>query len=223
MSTDLVRITASITLDDVTSGRISRVDAYAAQVRGWILQPGRDLAARYPTETDHGMALLALELMFFEPHGRLLSGQPHLRSSRKLFIQGFDRFRDHLRCTEAIGGDTDELPSDSFYEWARCGLFHSSLLADELLVDAVGYSGRCLAKNPLLGGWLVDPWLVLDALEGYLRAYGAELESDPKSELRRNFDAAFEGLIEAPLQRIAATMPSNQLTPAGSGPAAHRR
>lgn len=52
MNSHLVRITTGITLDDLRRGRISPVDAYEAQVRRWIVEPGRKLAAEYPSETD---------------------------------------------------------------------------------------------------------------------------------------------------------------------------
>jgi len=72
MHAEMIRITANITLDDLRSGKISTVEAYETQVRDWIIGPAKTLASLYPTETDHGMALLAIELMFFEPHGKLL-------------------------------------------------------------------------------------------------------------------------------------------------------
>jgi hypothetical protein len=211
MRTDLVRITRDIPLEDLKTGKVSPVDAYEVQVRHWIVGPGRRLSTLYPDETDHGMALLALELMFFEPHGRLLSTEPLAQESNRLFCRGFDRFREYLRRGGFIDDDTNGLASASFYKWARCGLFHYSLLADELLVDAVGYSGRCLARNPVLDGWLVNPWLLLDALEEYVAAYTQALRSEPESELRKNFDAAFGVLVQKPLERIVAKMSPNRV------------
>lgn len=218
---DLVRVTSDITLDDLRTGRIRPVDLYAAQVRHWIIEPGSKLASLYPDETDHGMALLAIELMFFEPHGRLLPNEPRTNGSKMLFCRGFNRFREHLRASGTIGEDTDGLATECLYKWARCGLFHSSVLADDLLVDATRYAGRCLAQNPVLGGWLVDPWLLLDGLEDYLDAYMEDLKSDPESELRRAFEAEFAALVRAPLERIANGRPSNH--PAGDGRRLRRR
>jgi hypothetical protein len=115
----------------------------------------------------------------------------------------FDRFRGFLRQRGAIGPDTEILDAQSIYKWARCGLFHSSILASELLVDAARFANRCLAKNSILGGWLVDPWLLLAELETYLDAYIADLTSGDDRDLRSAFDASFAALVRAPLERLA--------------------
>jgi hypothetical protein len=68
MMSGIIRITKNLSFNDLLSGSIAPVDAYRTQVHDWILSPARRLTEAYPEDTDHGMALLALELMFFEPH-----------------------------------------------------------------------------------------------------------------------------------------------------------
>lgn len=199
----MIRITRQITLDDLRCGRISPVETYRAQVLDWIIEPSKRLASLYPGETDHGMALFALELMFFEPHGMMLPKPSEGTGSKVMFCRGFDRFRGFLRKKGAIGPDTDDLDAQSIYKWGRCGLFHSSLLAGELLVDATRFASRCLAKNSFLGGWLVDPWLLLEELELYLDTYIADIMSGNDRELKICFEASFSALVRGPLERLA--------------------
>jgi hypothetical protein len=203
MRENMIRITRRITLDDLRSGRISPVETYRTQVLDWIIVPSKRLASLYPEETNHGMALFALELMFFEPHGKMLPKPFAGNGSKVMFCHGFNRFRGFLRQRNAIGQDTDVLDTQSIYKWARCGLFHSSLLASELLVDATRFANRCLAKNSILGGWLVDPWLLLAELEAYLDAYIADLTSGNDRDLRGAFDASFAAMVRVPLERLA--------------------
>lgn len=197
----MIRITRHLTFDQVRTGAVSPIETYEIQARDWIIGPARMLATQKPRNTDHGMAILALELMFFEPHGQFLDGT--LVGSKKRFCSAFDRFLDHLKARDKLLLETDDLSSESVYKWARCGLFHSSLLATQLLVDAVGYSRRPLAKNSVLEGWLVDPWLLLDCLEGYLADYVVEVKRDPNSLLANNFSKTFTTLFAEPLERFS--------------------
>jgi hypothetical protein len=203
MSTGIVRITKNLSFDQVRSGAVSPILAYKTQVTDWIIGPARVLATILPRNTDHGMAILALELLFFEPHGQFINGTIVNGKSRLNFISAFDKFRVHLKTQHILLQDADLLSSAKVYEWARCGLFHSSLLATELLVDAVNFSGRPLARNPFLGGWLIDPWLILNCLEAYLNAYVSEVENNPSSALATNFNETFGKLFSGPLEQFS--------------------
>jgi hypothetical protein len=194
-----VRLVKTISFDDLRRGVIAPIDAYKIQVQEWIISPGRRMAATYPGETDHGIALLALELMFFEPHGQFLQGAIGQMGSARLFCLGFDRFRRFLKEKHTIAEDIADLPTKKIYEWARCGLFHSLLLGKELLVDAVKHSRYCIDRNNVLGGWLVDPWRLLDAIESYVAAYVAEVKSGNNVELAKNFESTFTKLFFEPM------------------------
>jgi len=140
--------------------------------------------------------------MFFEPHGQYLEGKESRGpgESRRLFCSAFNRFRDFLKSKGMISKDVDQLPAESVYSWARCGLFHSTRLANELLVDAVGFGRACLAENSMLGGWLIDPWLMLDLLERYLDSYVSEVKNAPDDyQIVKNFEATFNRLLLEPM------------------------
>jgi hypothetical protein len=195
----LVRITRHLSFDDLRQGKVEPIDAYQLQVRDWILKPAKHLADLRSEDTDHGMALLALELMFFEPHGQYLTGRDSERRSRATFCEAFATFIDFSINQGLASPDIRELELSGFYRWARCGLFHSTRLANELLVDAVNFSNFCLSKNNMLGGWLVNPWLMLGALEKYVESYVELVRSEPYGELAKNFNNTFDRLLREPM------------------------
>jgi hypothetical protein len=203
MMSGIIRITKNLSFNDLLSGSIAPVDAYRTQVHDWILSPARRLTEAYPEDTDHGMALLALELMFFEPHGHFLEGNYEQRQSKQYFCMAFERFRQFLKAKSmsAEDNDTDDLATESIYKWARCGLFHSTLLAKELLVDAVQFGQASFAKNPIIsGGWLIDPWRMLDELEDYVDSYVSEVKADRDSAIAMHFEATFKKLLREPAE-----------------------
>lgn len=222
----IVRITKNLSFDDLLSGSIVPVDAYRTQVRDWILSPARRLSESYPEDTDHGMALLALELMFFEPHGQFLEGKYEKGRSKHYFCTAFERFRQFLRGRSMSTVDTDGLRTESIYKWARCGLFHSTLLANELLVDALQFGETSLSKNPIIaGGWLIDPWRMLVELEDYVDSYVSEVRANRDSAIATNFESTFKKLLREPAEsfgRLAQQQTANRSVdqtrfPQGSG------
>ena len=195
----LVRITRDLSLQEVHRGTVDPVDAYTRLVEAWIFEPAKQLASLYPSETDHGMALLALLLLYFEPHGQFLTGQSSEGQSKRTFCAAFDAFRVHLSENHKMQPETSDLLSESFYKWARCGLFHSGRMSNELLVDAMGMSNSCLSKNPILGGWLVNPWQLLIELRNYNEAYTSRLVgAGTTDQLRKNFLQTYQVLVKEP-------------------------
>lgn len=186
------RITRNISFSDVCSGRLSPIDVYYAQVREWLLNPGTILSE--PFNSDHGMALLSIELLFFEPHAQYLKGQQSSQKSRIFFQEAFDRFLDYLEAEQLILEHERPDPS-SLYKWLRCGLFHSSTVSNEILVDAAFLSKHSISKNRIVGGWLINPWLLLNQIDRYMQRYVREVKNNPESELSKNFLKTFDRLV----------------------------
>jgi len=195
-----IRITRELSFADILEQRISKPDAYRHIVWSWILKPVEKLMAE-PINTDNGMAIFSLELIFFEPHGECLTNLP--RNGHRNFNEGYNRFKVFLLNHNYIDQDGASLPAESIYQWARCGLFHAGRLADDLLVDAVDTSPYVLCQNPLFQGWLVDPWKLAGALGEYVDSYVADLEADTNSPLYSNFEATFRRMIEDPAKKYA--------------------
>jgi hypothetical protein len=200
----LVYITGNITFADLDAARVSHVDVHEAQVRNWLLKPARHLAAMAPTigrQYEHGMALFALELMFFEPHGQYLTGENSDRQSGRIFLHAFERFRRWLLSRDRIGSDFTPEQATKVRDWARNGLFHSGQIKDGLLVDIRNIGRRPFFKNPLWDGWLVDPWQLLNDVEEYFGQYITILKtpSDPEhQEISKHFERTFQRLLVAP-------------------------
>lgn len=197
---NIVRITKDLSFQDLQNSVITKHQAYREMVQSWILRPARLLCSGPLSSSDSGMALLCIELTFFEPHGQYLSGASANPRSKVRFRVGFDAFRSYLVSNGLVGNDVAGLKTDSFYEWARCGLFHSCVPANELLVDAADYSQSCLTINPIFSGWLVNPWKMLDPLENYINEYIHQLEEGKDNTLNENFDFAFRKLVEIPME-----------------------
>jgi len=198
---NIVKLTQDISFEDLNSGRIHPIDVYELLVKSWILEPAEIIAAGYPENTDHGMALLGIELMFFEPHGQFLTGKTSNNRAKQTFSYAFDDFREFLEKYNLISSDTSILTSESIFKWARCGLFHSGRLSDELLVDAIDYTSNCLEKNKIFEGWLIDPWKLLPAMKLYLYNYTKALRNGNNKSLNSNFNKTFDKLIRNSMER----------------------
>ena len=81
-----IRITKDLNFQDVLRDRGTYIDAWSTIVTRWMFEPCRHLARDRQT-TDRGMALLMLELAFFEPFGSLLTGWDSTRESGKTFAK----------------------------------------------------------------------------------------------------------------------------------------
>lgn len=199
MNGTFVRISKDLSFEDLLNERVTSYDAYEKQVKAWIIEPARVLAEAKPRNTDTGMALLAVELLFFEAHGQYLTGESSQNKSRKTFCIAFDKFRDFLISEKMADESISDIDSVSVYRWARCGLFHSARLSKELLVDAVNYCSQPMAKNPLHGGWLINPWKLLEPLRFYVIKYVKLLKEKPDSIEAKKFQTTFNRLLIEPM------------------------
>jgi hypothetical protein len=200
----IVYITGNITFADLDEGRVSDIDVLSAQAKNWLFRPAEHLADMIPTigeRYEHGMSLFALELMFFEPHGQYLSGSDSQGKSGEIFLLAFERFRAWLVSRNRVEADFDEEQAKKVRDWARNGLFHSGQIKDGLLVDIRQMSMGPFYKNPVWEGWLVDPWQLLQDMNGYFDDYIDTLRkpSTPEDQqLIANFKKTFQRLFTAP-------------------------
>lgn len=193
MNSHIVRITKNLSFDDLYSKRVSPIEAYRTQVTDWIINPAKMLAETSPRNTDHGMAILALELMFFEPHGQYLTGKDSKGNSGETFRGAFDKFQKFI-CTNHQQAEFIE--PESVWTWARNRLFHSTRLSNPLLVNAVGIGRNAIQKNPdFEDGWLIDPWRLIDLIEEYLENYISIITQNKNEDLSKNFHVTFDRLL----------------------------
>lgn len=100
MNKDLIRITKDLSFREMETKKPEEV--YKIQVTDWIIEPSKYLASLKAKDTNHGMALLAIQLMFFEPHGQFLSGKNSDKQAKKIFSLAFNRFIDFMKNRDTI-------------------------------------------------------------------------------------------------------------------------
>lgn len=190
-------------------GEISPQAVYKIQVSDWIIKPSKYLSALYPDETDHGMALLAIQLMFFEAHGQFLTGQDSFNRSREIFSFAFGEFVSFMKSRGKIDSPKEVNVPELFYKFARCGLFHSSIMGAEMLVATIRIKEKVFYKNPHIDGWLVDPWLMISELEEYLDYYLAKLSND--KILLGNFNKTYQRFFQKHLSQFEGELPDKSI------------
>jgi hypothetical protein len=207
MSGDLVRITSNprLSFDDLKKGEASYPQAYKIQIQAWLLKPVDDLSRDKETKADNGMAAFAVLLMFFEPHGEYLTGNDRdYKSNRSRFCKAFDTFLRSLTPEER--GAAPE--SKSIWTWARCGLFHSTKLDNNLLVDTINcgtgiFTTKQLQLNKRRESkqvCLVNPWRMRKYLERYVDEYCRIIEEELDEKLTKSFHITFQRLLGEPMK-----------------------
>jgi hypothetical protein len=199
---DQIRVTRNITYGQILPGDVTHPQVLNAQATEWLIRPAKHLATLRDTnraDTDHGIALLSLIMLFFEPHGQYLSGQDSVSKSNEKFSTAFKRFLQWLHHRNRLDQPASSIKPSEFYKLAKCGLLHSAQLKGEFLVDAINSCDKAIMPNTQLGsGWLVNPWILLVDLEACFADYlqGISNESSPDyPSLYPPFEATFQRLV----------------------------
>ena len=196
-----LRLTQKIALEDILTQKISYIDAYKAQVMEWIINPCRELSSHKVANTDYGMAMWVLLLTFFESHGQYLTGHNSDGKSKAIFVIGFDSFKNFVIQNNLVGNDVEKLESKKLYKFARSGLFHSSVMSKDFLIDCIDFSKYSISQNPINGGWLINPWLLTENLSKYLDFYSKQVMTS--QEKKDKFEKVFERLVLGPMKKMA--------------------
>ncbi len=195
-----IRLTKKITLEDIVNKKISHIEAYSSQITACIINPCRELDSLRDRNTDNGMAIWVLLLTFFEPHGQYLTGINSNGKSKDIFIVGFDEFKKFIIQKKLVEIDVKNLESEKLFKFARSGLFHSSVMYKDFLIDCINFSRYSISRNPFNGGWLINPWLFTEDLSRYVEFYLKEVKDDVIK--KRKFESTFERLILNPMMKM---------------------
>jgi len=192
----LIRITKSITFEDLRSGRKSPIDVYEEQINSWLFRPLEQLALDKKVSFENGYSIFGLELLFFEPHGKYLSGNS-IRTSGECFRFGFNKFLMFLQQNLLIDKETlQKIKSINFYKISRCGIFHDMTIKSGLLIDSIYMEKtKVFYESPIKNGILVNPWNFLEALKIYFNNYIKELRLDSKNNNYIMFELTFKSLF----------------------------
>ncbi|HET6244821.1 MAG: hypothetical protein H0V01_10700 [Bacteroidetes bacterium] len=192
----LIRITKNITFEDLRTGRKSPIDVYEEQMISWLFRPLEQLATDKQNSFENGYSMLGLELLFFEPHGKYLSGDT-IDKSGECFRYGLDPFLNYLEQNNFIDSEVlQKLKATNFYKISRCGIFHDMTIKSGLLIDSIHCGGEKVFYNsPVNNGLLISPWNFLAAEKKYFDNYITELKSDQTSTKYINFETTFNNLF----------------------------
>lgn len=193
---NLIRITKSITFEDLKLGRKSPVDVYEEQINSWLFRPLEQLALDKKISFENGYSMFGLELLFFEPHGKYLSGNS-ISASGKCFRFGFDKFLMFLEQNLLVDKETlKKIKSTNFYGISRCGIFHDMTIKSGLLIDSIYMEKtKVFYESPIKNGILVNPWNFLEAQKIYFNNYIKELRLNPTSDNYKKFELTFKTLF----------------------------
>lgn len=194
---NLIRITKNITFEDLKLGRKSPIDVYEEQINNWLFRPLEQLALDKTTSFENGYAMLGLELLFFEPHGKYLSGNIS-SASGKCFRFGFDPFLKFLELNFLIDKTTlGKIRATNLYGISRCGIFHDMTIKSGLLIDSIHMEKtKVFYNSPVKNGILVNPWNFLDAQKKYFDNYISELKANKMSDKYNKFEVTFRTLFQ---------------------------
>jgi hypothetical protein len=194
---DLIRITKKITFGDLRQGRKTSIDVYEEQIKSWLIKPLKDLAKDKKNNFENGYAMFALELLFFEPHGKYLEGNS-ISASGANFKVGFNSFLNFLYANDFIDKNSlSKIRSLNFYNISRCGIYHTMTIKSGLLIDSIHMNEiKVFYYSPINNGILVSPWNFLIALEKYFENYIENLKINSSSEELRKFNITFNSLFQ---------------------------
>ncbi|MCP1232062.1 hypothetical protein [Acetobacter indonesiensis] len=207
---------------DVIDKEDNYIQSWATIIKFWNFEPVK-LLTQGERVTDRGIAILTLELAFFEPFGSILTGQDSDGKSQKTFSEGLKYFSNWLFSKELIGEKECDILSvigtssspNIVYSYARCGLMHKmTMQGSNVFVDAFGigdyaitdfnYKIKSQNKNgslePSKNIFLIDPWRLLPLLEQFMDFFVEELIKSKQNgdDLYINFKNTFERTIVGP-------------------------
>ena len=214
MSPPIWIVENKLSFQDIIDNECGYIDAWETIVRSWIFEPAGHLASGKKV-TDRGIALLTLELAFFEPFGSILTGEDSDGKSQKTFSKGTERFADWLFEKDLIGKSekktlsvigTNKIPN-IVYSFARCGLMHKmTMKGGRIFIDARTTGPYAISEyrypipsqaedGSIKKGeniLLIDPWRLLPQLERFLSCFVGELHGAGREDNQyRKFKSTF--------------------------------
>ena len=147
---------------------------YQERMDAFLFRPLDVLAREKPYLFENGFALLALELQFFEPHGRLLASEQKFQmTSRQYFDLAFLDFLNYIEREGLLKPEVKSLVlSLKLFRITRGRIFGDMGNLINLSID----SGKLDSHQPFYLSTekdfvLVNPWNFVEALKMYFNHY----------------------------------------------------
>lgn len=188
MSLSLVLVTDNISVQAILDGSVSPVTVVREQFQTWYCSPVEKLLAENKNVNGNfGYSIVMLTLSQFEPLGRYLTGkQEKSRISGELFDKAFTEFMNYCKLNNKLDIDTLGAALGNkkgkyykMYEMARCGLMHTSIINEGLLVDKYGLNTEMLQIRRLFGNSkfvVIDPSRFHSVYCGFFENYLNKIE-----------------------------------------------
>lgn len=160
----------------------AKVTVFADQVFGWQLDVADDLK----TNAHAGFAILSIVLSYFETIGKFEAGDP-ARLSRRRFKQGIQSVIGPLATAEQL--DIPPELVDALYEDVRCGMYHSSITSEKIVLTSE--PRELFQWNGIL--LVINPHQLVDVVRRHFAKYvGRLMSGDPAdADVRRKFERVF--------------------------------
>jgi hypothetical protein len=188
-----------------------KIDVFEDQVNGWVLSHAKVLASeKNPYRRHCGIAVLMIAGSYFESLASFLRGESSDGKSKQFFAIGLQNvFPDILKAAgEEKTADPDKVFSDfagTFYAELRCGLFHEAMIRGRIFIapasELVGNTGLAAVidtRAHKLATIVIDPERFLSHVANHFADYVQKLRDPSQVELRRNFEAAWDGRLTRP-------------------------
>ena len=188
-----------------------KIDVFEDQVNGWVLNHAKILTSEQNPYRRHcGIAVLMIVGSYFESLGAFLRGESSERRSRQFFAIGLQNvFPDILKAAgEEKTADPEKVFSDfagTFYAELRCGLFHEAMIRGRIVIapaselaGTIGLATVIDTHAHKIATIVIDPERFLAHVANHFAEYVQNLRDPSQAELRRNFEAAWDGRLTRP-------------------------
>jgi hypothetical protein len=167
-----------------------KVDVFADQTQGWLLDQAKVLASSVlPTGQHAGYAVLALCVVYVESIACFLKGASSDNKSREFFDFGLTHVFTDLNQTDLNAF------SKEFYREVRCGLLHQGLPQGKISITRGAQSALAIVTDSTTNALrhaVIDPWIFLMHVETHFSAYMQRMKDPNEAALRVAFETWFE-------------------------------
>lgn len=181
-----------------------KIDVFEDRINEWLFKPMTKLI-----DFNDGMALLSLNLSYFEMIAQYIKGEDSNGKSKRFFIIGLKSvFENELSESERLSKPEYNLSessrewhkkayetfTDGFYKMGRCGMFHSYLPKYGFLITNM--KGKLFIIEEIRNFQIyINPWVMANRLIKHFNEYVARLReniSDKENRELKNFETRFD-------------------------------
>jgi hypothetical protein len=166
-----------------------KIDIFADQMRGWLLDHADVLASAANPHSQHaGFAILTILSVYAESIACFIKGATSDKHSQEFFTFGLGQI------FPGFDDSTLKALQKDFYRQVRCGQLHQGLVRGKVSIVRGGTAAivvnRDSVGNPV--AIQIDPWVFLMHAKQHFDLYLATLRDPNRTLERRNFEAWFD-------------------------------